>query len=137
MMTDTSIHPADYVRRVVRDPPSVDDPIAHLTWLKVMAKMLMELQAWAPLFSLAACSEVRSDTLLRDFCASGAFEKSYFDRIPAPICFLEYYLNAGQPEWIKDVGRCEFWSKATLGSFPNLIHPELTGLHGDPPPISP
>jgi hypothetical protein len=127
------VHPADYVRRVVRQPPPPNDAAAHLTWLRVMAKMLMELNAWAPLFTIAACSEARCDTLLREFCEDGAFEKSFFDRVPAALCFLEHYLKSSRPVWIKDLGRCEFWSKAALEGVPSIIHPELSGLHGDPP----
>jgi hypothetical protein len=127
------IHPSDYVRQVVRQPPPAEDAAAHLTWLRVMAKVLMELNSWAPLFTMAACSEARLDKLLREFCETGAFEKSFFDRLPAPLCFLEHYIQSPRPTWIKDLGRCEFWSKTALDGVPAVIHPETSGLHGDPP----
>jgi len=120
---------ADYIRQMVSSPPPVTDPPAHLAWIRMMAKVLMDVDRRAPYFLTLACCHHRSDAILRDYCQSGEFENAYFEQLPHPLTFLRFYLSSDQPQWIKDVARCEFWANYLRRGTPRPVVTEQSGLH--------
>jgi hypothetical protein len=99
----------DYFRKMIRKPPSVQNPAAHLAWVRIMAKVLLEMDQWVPLFTTALCAKTRSIEMFRSYCEERHFERAYTENLPRVLCFLEHYFATGDCQWLKDVGRCELW----------------------------
>ena len=108
----------DYVRQLVRSPPAPGDVSAHLAWVRLMAQVLAGLEGWAPHFTTALVSHYRALDGLRPFCESGEYERAYLDRVPHALNFLRYFMGSAEPQWLKDVARCEAWGAALRGHVP-------------------
>ncbi|WP_257462334.1 hypothetical protein [Archangium lipolyticum] len=113
----------DCFRQLVRTPPPASDVPAHLAWVRLMAQVLASLESWAPHFTTALLSHYRSLDGLRPFCEAGEYERAYLDRVPHALNFLRYFLGTSEPQWLKDLARCETWSAALRGG----VSPELRG----------
>ncbi|EPX61472.1 hypothetical protein D187_001255 [Cystobacter fuscus DSM 2262] len=109
---------ADCFRQLVRTPPPASDVPAHLAWVRLMAQVLASLESWAPHFTTALLSHYRSLEGLRPFCETGEYERAYLDRVPHALNFLRYFMGSAEPQWLKDLARCETWSTALRGGVP-------------------
>ena len=112
----------DYYRKMIRNPPSFDNVAAHLAWVRIMAKILLEMDEWMPLFATALCAKERSIEMFRSFCEEGHFERAYTDKLPRVVCFLEHYFATADCQWLKDVGRCELWFNCLQNRIPVNYH---------------
>lgn len=113
----------DYLRQLVRSPPSsppsAADIPAHLVWVKLMAQVLVGLEEWAPHFTTALAAHYRSIEGFRPYCESGEYERAYADRVPHALSFLRFFMGASEPAWLKDVARCEVWAASLRGTIPS------------------
>jgi hypothetical protein len=113
-----AIPETDYFRQLVRSPPPASDVVAHLAWVRLMSQVIASIDEWAPHFALALVAHYRSLERLRPFCASGEYERAYIDSVPHALNFLRYFLDTPEPQWLKDVARCEVWAAARKGTIP-------------------
>lgn len=111
------IHESDYYRAMLRKPPR-PQAAAYLVWVRMMARVLVDVQAWTPCFATAFSSTTRSLDVMRPYCQSGAYEDAFARGLPHPIAFLEYFFNSDHPVWLKDIARCEAWASARAGKVP-------------------
>jgi hypothetical protein len=119
---DSEIPAIDYQRRMMRNPPKPADPGAHLTWMRMMSRLLIDLEGMAPHFMTALAATHRSTEFLRDFCANGGYEQALVDRIPHAHAYLRYFMAADERSWLADLLRCELWANCRRGTVPAEHH---------------
>lgn len=108
----------DYYRRMVRKPPSKRNRGAHLAWVRIIAKMLAEIEQWAPYFTTAFVAKERSVEAFRPFCEQRFFERAYLEQKPRPLLFLEHFFQNSNCNWLADLGRVELGLSCLLGRVP-------------------
>lgn len=121
---------ADYYRRMLRRPPTVRQPAAHLAWVRMMARVLVDLGDWTPNFTTALVATHRSLDFLREYGKSGAYEQTFARGWPHPLGFLAHFLATRQPSWLQDVARCEAWASALRGVVPAALVGPLRRVTG-------
>jgi hypothetical protein len=115
---------ADYIRRLIREPPDLSDVAAHLVWVRAVSHVLVGLEEWVPHFATALLAHHRSLEMFRPYCASGTFERSYIDGEPHVLGFLRHFMGASGAPWLRDVVRCEAWTAVRRGGAP-AAHGEM------------
>ena len=116
---------ADYYRAMLRNPPRPAKAAAHLVWVRLMARVLMDVQTWAPCFAIALAASARSMNFMRAYCQSGAYERTVAAGLPHAIGFLQFFLGSRHQDWLKDVARCETWASALDGRVPPMFRHKL------------